>query len=515
MNKRLVFSAYITLSALAATAQTETGNYRWNDATQLWRQTQNASALTVDSGATRGVVRLDYEHSGGDFYRVQQGKGGNSVQLFTERYQPISKTLYGYGRFSFNMSHEKDRSWADVSRPYNSNPFFVGSSRKASYDDWNIDLAAAVATKSLNGWRIGMKLDYRLGDLTRLLDPRSRSETTNYRITPAISYTHEQHTVGLSAYYDRRKEKIPSVSMLSEADYNYYLMSGLENAQGILSGYNGFNREWVNHQFGAELSYGYRNPEGFSTVNTIGISRGSEGVYGTYKYEPGHFYDYHYTFSTQNRLQSDNLLHEIDFNIDVCQAYADEYHQQLVVTTDSVTGYKSYRYDTQIEFKKRYQVQTLALSARYQLDFTRANAINGYVGLTFAMNNASNKHLLRDSKLSYGGADLTLVGGKEIAHRLWIDAQAGMYFAKDAELSLYDESTDYAQQVLIPDMQVLKSSYTHARLKLTYQFPLTVKKRQSTWFVSAFAEALRTNKPDGYTTSLNRRTFGISLGIFN
>ena len=110
-------------------------------------------------------------------------------------------------------------------------------------------MTAAVGTTDFSGWRFGLQLNYQLGDLSRLRDPRSRSQLLDYRLTPAVSYTMGNHTLGLSGYYDRRKEKMgPLVTVQSDATLTYYLLSGMENATGTIGGYSSFNREWVNHQ---------------------------------------------------------------------------------------------------------------------------------------------------------------------------------------------------------------------------------------------------------------------------
>lgn len=162
------------------------------------------------------------------------------------------------------------------------------------------------------------------------------------------------HTLGLSGYYDRRKEKMgPLVTVQSDATLTYYLLSGMENATGTIGGYSSFNREWVNHQLGTEFDYGYRSAR-FHTLNSFGISRGEEYAYGTYKYEPGRYFTYRYNAQSQNRLYTGTILHQADFRLDWQQSYADEYRQQLIIKNDPQIGTTSYTYEKQLEFRKRY-----------------------------------------------------------------------------------------------------------------------------------------------------------------
>ena len=57
-------------------------------------------------------------------------------------------------------------------------------------------MTAAVGTTDFSCWRFGLQLNYQLGDLSRLRDPRSRSQLLDYRLTPAVSYTMGNHTLG-------------------------------------------------------------------------------------------------------------------------------------------------------------------------------------------------------------------------------------------------------------------------------------------------------------------------------
>ena len=514
MNKTIYGLMLMLGCSAAATAQTSLagmGEYQYDDVMQLWRNTGNAAGLTVDSTRNRGIAMFDLSHREGDFHRVQEGGQRNQLEFFTERYQTIGKYLYGYGKFRFNMGRTKERAWCDVMRPYNSNPFFGGSNVMGKYDNQDFDLTAAVGTNSLGGVRVGARLDYQVGDLSRLRDPRSRSQLLDYKITPAVTWSFGNNTLGAAAYYERRKEKIPNINTVqTDATLKYYIMTGMESAMGTTRGYAGFTREWVNHIFGGELSYGYQGTA-FSSVSTIGMRNGHEGVYGTYKYEPGKYVNYGFDFTTQNRIQTGNAIHQLDIKAAYEQAYADEYRQELVITSDPQTGYNSYRYDTQITFKKRYQVNLLDASLRYRANLTDGTAkINHFIGVFAELHNAKNKHLLPESKLEYGAMDLQLEGGSALlGDCLWVEANAGYHFSNKADLQLAEREGDYAVSVLIPDMAFYEADYWRAHLKLTWQFPLTIKGVRSRMFVSAYGDYLKTNN------SLNRSQIGLSFGIYN
>ena len=511
MNKLLIKTLLATSAIstpLAASAQ-GIAQYRYADATQLWRLTDNAAGLALDSAENRGIAYFDLQHHEGDYRRVQEGGQKNQLEFYTERYQRISPILVSYGSFRFDMDRTKDRAWCDVMRPYLSNPYYSGSSVSGKYDTQQFDLTAAVGTTQLWGVTAGLRLDYKVSDLSRLRDPRSRSELLDYKITPSLAYTSEPHTIGISGHYNRRKEKIPSMTTVQQdPNMKYYLMSGMEQANGTTGGYSGFSREWVDHRFGAALSYGY-DKNATKSLNTVSIDRGSENVLGQYKYEPGHYVSYRYGFASRNRLSTDKALHEIDLNIGYEQAYADEYRQQLIQERDAEKGYTSYHYETIIEFKKRYQVKHLNADLHYRYNVVDDAAVNTYVGVKAALNNAETKHLLPESSLKYDNMDFTLEGGKAlVGKRLWLDAEAGYHLKNKADLALADATTEMATQVLLPDMTYYEANYWRGRLQLTYQFPLSVKGTHTDWFVRAYGDYLKTDN------SLYSATIGASIGIY-
>jgi len=523
MNKKYFALHLALLAALPAMAQfgldltapseqrpTTMGTYRYDDATQLWRLTDNAAGLVLDSAQNRGVAYFDFQHREGDYRRVQEGGQRNQLAFYTERYQKISPILVGYGSFRFDVDRTKDLAWCDVMRPYHSNPFYSGSSVSGKYDTQQFDLTAAVGTIQMWGLTGGLRLDYKVGDLSRLRDPRSRSELLDYKLAPSLTYTSEPHTIGLSGHYRRRKEKIPGMTTVQQdPNLKYYLMTGMEQAVGTTGGYNGFSREWVDHRFGAALSYGY-SQAATKSLNTVSIERGSEDVLGQFKYEPGHYVCYAYGFTSLNRLRMASTLHQLDLSACYEQAYADEYRQQLLQERDAERGYTNYRYETLITFKKRYQVKTLAASLHYRCSWVDETAMGAYMGARAALNSVQTKHLLPTSSLKYDHMDFLLEGGKALLpnRRLWLEAEAGYHLSARADLLLADATTDMATQVIMPDMQYYDADYWRGRLTVTCQFPVPVKGLCAEWFVRAYGDYLKADH------SLHGSTVGASIGIY-
>ncbi len=513
MNKKAFSIALSLIMAMPMMAQSLSGEseYRYNDATQLWRNTANTAGMTIDSARSRGKVELQSSHTSGTYHRVQEGNQTNQLHLFTERYQQMGKYLYGYGKFDFNMGRTKERSWSDVMRTYNSNPFYAGSSVMGKYDFQNFDLSARVATVDFSGWRFGASLDYKVGDLSRLRDPRSRARLLDYKISPSIAYTFGNHTVGISGSYNRYKEnEVTPITVQEEPNMYYYQMTGLEASTGTLKGWSGFSREYVNHVFGGELSYGYHS-DNYQNVSALSISRGTEYIYEQYKREPDRYMTYHYGLSTQNRVHTESMLHQIDIKAEFEQAYADEYRPKLIITKDSIHGYTSNNYINEFTYKKRYQLETSNLDFHYRGNLLDGESIYSYFGILASYNHISQKHLLPESSFKHKSLDLNAEYGIALLkdHRLWIDVNTGYHFVNQSKLQLADESTLFAQQVLIPDMQYYQSNHWNGRLQLTWQQPITIKGYQSQWYIRGYAQTIQTQN------HLHGNTFGITIGLFN
>lgn len=496
--------------------------YRYKNLTQLWHNTSNAAGLSLDDSPNRGFASIGFNHRGGDYHRVQEGGAMNNMQFFTERYQRLGRYLYSYGKVDFNLGRTKDRAFADQYRPYNSNPYQSGSDIAGSYDHQDFDMVASVGTTDFSGWRFGLQLNYQLGDLSRLRDPRSRSQLLDYRLTPSVSYTMGGHTLGLSGYYDRRKEKMgPLVTVQSDATLTYYLFSGMEYATGTIGGYSSFNREWVNHQVGAAMDYGYRS-DSFHTLNSFGISRGEEYAYGTYKYEPGRYFTYLYNVQSQNRLLTGSVLHQVDVRMDWQQGYADEYRQQLIIKNDPQIGTTSYTYEKQLEFRKRYQVRTFDCAFRYRANFLNdapsrllqqaTASLKGYTGFSIDTHKASNRHLLPLSSSDFSRINFQLENGISLfKQHLTADLTLGYSVSTRADLQLADDTSVLAQRVLLKDLPYYDANLLHGRLQVMYQFPLTIKKSRAMWFVKAFGDFTSANSA-GHPNLYN---VGFSVGLFN
>lgn len=520
MNRRyILFVGLATCWALTSRAQQlqqqTKETYEYADALQLWRNTQNPAGLSLDTLVERGVSYFTLSQAQGSHYRVQDGDKLNQLLFTSERYQKIGKYLYGYGRFIFDMGRQFDRSWSDVLRSHHSNPYFSGSSVKGKYDFQNFDLTAALSTLPIGDFTFGAQLDYKVGDLSRLRDPRSRTYLADYRLTPAATYSHGNHTVGLSGHYRRRKEKIPNITTVqTDPSLKYYVFTGMENANGSVGGYQGFQREFVDHEFGGELTYGYRNGRVHS-LTALSYAKGNEDVWGDIKYSPGKYRITDSQLLSMLRIESGRTDHLINLDVKYQSGKADEFRQEKVTEKNPTTGIESSYWHTLITYKERYTADLLDANMHYRLQWVNrpTGETYAYAGARARFYSAEDKYNLPVSKLTIHQADISLEGGyaflRKESRSLWVEAEAGYQAALSADLSLADPTTDYAQGVLLPDMTFYKASFAHGRLDVQYQMPISIKKHTNVWFVKASAAYLKTNK------HTNFKTFGISLGLYH
>ncbi len=485
--------------------------YQYDNLVQLWRNTGNSAGIGIDSTRNRGVAEFSFAHREGSYHRVQEGASMNDFSFFTERYQNIGKHLYGYGSFNFNTGSTHDRAWSDVMRTYESNPFIAGSSVAGRYDHQNFGLKAQVGTTDLGALRLGMGVEYGVGDLSRLRDPRSRSRLLDYKVQPAVTYTTGNSTLGISGFYDRRKEKMPTLTTVQNTpNLYYYQMSGLDAVSGTVGGYSGFQREYVMHAFGAELQYGYRT-QYVSSLNAINIEQQEEYIYEQYKREPGKYFAYNYGLKSQNRIIRSNVTHQIDAEVKWQQAYADEYRPELIIEIDSLKGYNSYHYVNELTYNKRYQMEKVEGSVRYRANLLKGKTINSYFGIAGQYGSLSQKHLLPSSTFNLQQLSFFAEYGQAILknQRLWIEATLGYMAVMKADMNLADESSDYAREVLLHDMNYYDANCMRGCLSIKYHFPVKFKNMKNMCYVKAFAKTVQAQH------SLNANTFGITLGFFN
>ena len=156
-------------------------------------------------------------------------------------------------------------------------------------------------------------------------------------------------------------------------------------------------------------------------------------------------------------------------------------------------------------------MKKLDLGLRYRVTAEENNGLpGGYFDVRGDYQQVGNRHLLNASKLEY--ARLNLMEETGFYWKKWsVTAGLGYSWSTKSRLKLADETTDYAKNVLKPDMKYHEANYWHCRLEVMREQPLTIKKMKTNCYAKAYVDGIETKKlgkdnPDKYT-------LGISLGL--
>jgi hypothetical protein len=137
-----------------------------------------------------------------------------------------------------------------------------------------------------------------------------------------------------------------------------------------------------------------------------------------------------------------------------------------------------------------------------------------FVGILASLKQVNNKYLLNTSTLKYSNVDVTLENGWNFSNICFSTTiQLGYNNSTKSTLELADPTTDYAQSVLIPDMDILSASYAHGYLELMYQRPVSIKGMRSNWFIKGYGNLAISNKKIS-DEKLKRYNVGLSIGLF-
>ncbi len=508
----LLLLASVHVTAQAQGVSTSKGSYLYQDAQEVWRNTNNAAGLGLDSLTNRGVTYFELSQLNTDHHLVQNGDKQNTIHFLSERYQHIGKHLVGFGRFEFNTGRDFGRAWCDMLRTEHSNPYFSGSDKPGKYERQLIDLTAQLSTVQIGPMTYGFRLDYKVGDYSRLKDPRSRVMMAEYRVAPSITYTLGQHSLGLVAHYQHYKEKLTGLTTVqTDATLMYYQATGLEHVIGTVGGYNAFSREFVNHEFGIEFDYNFQT-EAFQSLNAFGFEHARENMYEQYKAEPGAWRNQEWRFASQNRISRGAKLHQLDLTLKYLPALGDEYRQQKVIELNPETGASTTYYQTLITYKNRYELYEYQADFHYRLLWLDGAKTKAYAGVRATYQYDKEQYNLPVSFRKIGHLDTMLEGGGALFSKgdrsFWAEAKAGYHVSTKSELCLNDATGIYATSVLLPDMDYYGANYYQGQLELTYLMPVTFKGYRNIWYAKIGGSYLKTdNHTDGYYAAA-------SIGIY-
>ncbi len=161
---------------------------------QQWNITENSAGMGINKVSTGSLTTMGISRQVGDLHRAQEGNALNGLEFKTDRFDRFNDKLFLKGTFSFNLDKEYNRAWSDVFHTYNSSPYIFGSSVKGTYETQTFRLTFMLFTARTGRFNYGVGLDYKVADMSRQRDPRSRSYLLDYKQRGCASLSREQRS---------------------------------------------------------------------------------------------------------------------------------------------------------------------------------------------------------------------------------------------------------------------------------------------------------------------------------
>lgn len=493
-----------------------------------WTQIQNAAGLGLSPVVTHGVTELGYNISGGDYHRAQEGNERNGLDFYSERFDKLNENWAVWGSFNFIMDREKNRKWSDVFNTYNNNPYLFGSSIPGSYDRQLFDFHAKISTQKRR-LNFGLGIDYCVGDLSRLRDPRSRVYLADYAALPSVTFNlNKEHVIGLNLLARFQKEKMPNITTVQDdPNLKYYSFLGMENADGIIAGFKGFQRQFVSNLYGFDLQYGFSS-EKSRLLLSGGVFTQEQQILENLKQSPGTFNSVNYRATAIATSEAGSLLLNLKLNANMKKGAADENLQELITVRDTATGVASQQWVTLFTYKNRYINNTYDISFNFDIRnlFANKTDYSWMAGIQAGMAGFENQYYLPFSEMAVNRANAGAYGHIRLLnknnHRLTVKGNVNYEVPVDTRLQLTDgvlevpgigASTfrqgtyDVATNVILPDFDYYNAQVMKLGMETKYSFPLSFKKSKMSGFVKLHYQHLTSN------TQGNWMNAGVSVGI--
>ena len=503
-----------------------------HELTQLlnpWSMFQNAAGLGVSPVKTHGLTELGYDKNNGDYHRTQEGNDLSGLNFYSERYDKLGKNWLVWGSFDFQMNREMNRFFSDVFFPYNSSPYIFGSSVKGNYDKQLFDLHAKFSTVRRGKFTYGVGIDYKVADLSRLRDPRSRTYLADYAAIPSVTFKlNPSVTFGLDGFVRYQKEKMPSiVTVQLDPNLKYYTFFGMENADAVIGAYNGFQRDFESNFYGGDFQIAF-SKNAMSWITSIGAEYQDQQVFGSIQQSPGSFKSLNYKAMSVLNLTQNNMLINGTLKVNYYQGAADEFRQKLSTVPNLSTGIASQEWITLFTYKNRYRTDSYNVNINLNIRNLLASGkdYSWEAGLNFKSYGFDNRYSMPYSEMAIDRMTTGIYGQYRVFnqknHLVKILAGIDYDFCINSKLNLSDRATqiptsssstfeqgtyDIATQVILPDFGFYQDKAISYKAEANYSFPVIFKKTSIAGFTKIFFKNIIS---DQHGTMMNA---GVSIGI--
>lgn len=493
-------------------------HYQYKASHRLWQSTTISAGLARDSITTIGRSAVSFNYRGGNYHHIQEGTSRQSYSFETEQCRTIGKYIYAYGFAHIKQDKIKQAAWNDLYRPIRSNPYGVGSRVQGDYTEQDFNFSTQLATRPLGRWTLGLGLDYNMGDLSRLRDPRSRVLLLDYKLAPSFTWNfYNQHTLGLAFSYERRKEKLLNISTVQEdPNLTYYFYKGLDEQTNLIGGYKGFSRQWVDETYQLSLAHAASTKNLRSLVH-LSLGTSSEAVTEAAKYQPGKYHRTIYTAEWQGLYSGVNSLQTLQIGTKLDAGKADEYLSQEINTQEPETKINSKYWDITYIYKNRFKQDNLSINLRYKYAWVKhsTSSQQAYIGLSSQYNYYKQSYSLPVKRQRADRAEFNLLGGGTLnlnpKSKLNIDASLGYSYSPKNELVGFStlSNNDYTDAVLSPLQAFYTANLAKMQLILEYQHRLKLGKTYHFGYLRFLSDYYHSSN------NLNRYQLALSLGLYH
>jgi hypothetical protein len=490
---------------------------------------RNAAGIGLANIVPHGVTEFGYRTEKGNYHRAQEGNATGGLRFYSERYDSIAPNWVSWGSFEFLMDREENRRWSDVINTYNNNPYLFGSSVPANYDSQMFDFKAKISSAYDSQFNFGVGIDYKVGDLSRLRDPRTRVFLADYAILPSVVYRPDKNNIlGINLMARFQKEKMPNVTTVQDdPDLAYYTFFGMENADAVRSGYKGFQRQFVSRFAGIDGQYEYQTNKLKASLQLGGFFQHQE-ILENIKQSPGSFRSLNYHADAAVTVKQNSSLLHAGLKAKMQQGAANEYLQELITTRDTLTGIASQEWITLYTYKNRYSSSNYDVSVFADLrnlsndekDFSRMLGVEaGISGFSNAYNLPYSQMTINRLKAGIYGhyrifskstQSVNLKGN--LSYEVPLNNSLTVYPVNltapvEGDGSFRKGSYDIQKEVITPDFNYYNLQTLRIALNSYYNFLLPVKKLKVNAYIRLHGHSTISN------ASQSRTGGGIAIGI--
>jgi len=481
---------------------------------QQWIYTDNAAGLAFTNVYKGGLTTFENFYSSGDHHRVQEGAAVNGLKFYSEGYSRFNDNIFARGHFRFSKFVEEDRAWSDVINTYNGNPYIYGSSVRGNYDNQLFDLNLKVYSALIGRFNYGFTIDYRVGDISRQRDPRTRTYMLDYSVIPSVTYSISDNSkLGFSALYRYGKERMPNISTVqTDPNLKYYTFTGLHNAIGRIGGYNAFQRQYISDFAGTALQYNYDN-NSIKFLLSAGVNMLWQQTIGDKKQSPGSYNSYGLNIMANLIVNSNTFVHNALIVAKYANGGANEFRQSLFSERDTITGVSSEYWVTDYVYKNRFVVETYNVDVLWKSIALKPNGLERKwsVGADATYQSFTNIYYLPKSEYAASRVSAGVNGAFFILdkgnHTVEVSSFVKGSYSLSNTLEL-DKETEISEFILRPDLEFHSRNTFEIGGSLTYSFPLRVSRMNAmTGYARLYGENLFANKSHGWLA------FGLAIGL--